>query len=142
MQKLRSAMEQTAEPDREQVATIASQARTALVGQTADDLSGLTALSLLEKIGDPKGDATWDEQCQYLAALAAARRALADQGKLSPVVPDPFARRIDRVAAALRFVGLSREWPILYTEDSSLSKADVLRELAQIRQDLLSETRR
>jgi hypothetical protein len=168
IQKLRLVMEQTAEPDRQQVARMVSVAKRAFVGQTADDLSVLTASSLLEKIGDLDRDVTWDEMCQYLAALAAARRALGDQGKLGAAdgggresiavdvvhdgrrlpqsTPDPLLsqiqQRIDRVAAGLRFVAPNREWPVLYSGDSSFSTAEVLRDLAQIRQDLLSEARR
>jgi hypothetical protein len=142
IQKLRSTLEQSAEPDRQEVARMASQAKTAFVGQAANDVSALTASSVLEKIGELDRGATWDELCQYLAALAAVRRALADQGKLSPIATDPIQQRIDRVAAGLRFVAPNREWPVLYSGDSSLSSAEVLRELAQIRQDLLSEARR
>jgi len=142
IQKLRSAMEQTAEPDRKGIATLVSQAKMTLAGQTSGDLFDFTASSLLEKIGDPNRDATWDELCQYFAALAAARRALVDRGQLNATTADQIQHRIDRLAATLRFVAPNREWPVLYSGNSSLSPADVLRELNQIRQDLLSETRR
>jgi hypothetical protein len=142
IQKLRRAMVQKAEPERRDVVDRVSEAEKALIGQTGGDLSAVTVADMLNKIGDPQDDMTWDELCQYVAALAAARRALADQGQLTENEADAIQRRIGRVAVALRFIAPGREWPVLYSGDSSLSSADVLQDLGHIRQDLLSEARR
>jgi hypothetical protein len=141
IERLRSVMEQSAFPDRQQVAAFTSQAGIALARQDAEVLSGVTAASMLEKIGDLDEKATWDEMGQGLAALAAARRALEDQGRFSDAKADEFRRRIDQIALALRFVAADREWPVLYSDSVTSPTEEVLRKLAQIRQDLLAETR-
>lgn len=142
IEQLRSAMERSAFPDRQNVTALASQARKSLDSQAPHDLSIVTASAVLQNIGAASPSDSWDELCQRLAALAAVRRALDDQNKLNVVVADEAQQRIQRVAAALRFVAPGREWPVVYGEDSPLSTADVLRELTQIRQDLLSAAHR
>jgi len=135
-------MERSAFPDRQGVAALASQARKSLSLQAPDDISVVTASAVLRNIGDASPNESWDELCQRAAVLAAIRRALEDQKQLDVVAAEGFRQRIDRVATALRFVAPGREWPVVYSDDTTLSKADVLRELTQIRQDLLSEARR
>ncbi len=136
--ELRAAMESSVVPDSRQVSLLARQANESLARQAVTSNSRVTALSVLESIGEIKATATWDEMCQRLAALAAVRRALEDQGKLSSGSAEGVSERMERLAKHLRFAEADREWPVVYSPGSAMSQADVLRELAELRADLMS----
>jgi hypothetical protein len=80
--------------------------------------------------------------CQRVAALAAVRRSLEDQGKLPEPMADELNQRLERLAAALRFTRAGREWPVLFSDRSPLSRAEVAHQIARLRDDLLREARR
>jgi hypothetical protein len=138
MERLRKTMGSSAVPHAKQVSSLAGEATAALRHQAATSNSRVTALSVLEAIGEVKATASWDEMCQQLAALAAVRRALEDQGKLSRYSTEGVRDRMERLAKHLRFAEADREWPVVYSTGSTMSQADVLRELAELRADLMS----
>ncbi len=140
--QLRAAMERSAVPDARQVSLLASEAKDSLMRQASSSNSRVTALSVLEGIGEIKAAASWDEMCQQLAALAAVRRALEDQGKMSSYQTDAVRQRMDRMAKTLRFTQTDREWPALYADRAALSPMEVAQELTRLKHDLMSEARR
>jgi len=139
--RLRAAMDQSALPDAQQVTKLAGQTKLALQQRVDRDPLSVTALSVLEAFGEIEATANWDELCQRVAALAAVRRSLQDQGKLSGPMADLAKQRIERLATTLRFTNASREWPVLFTDHSPLSRAEVAHELSRLKADLLREAR-
>lgn len=141
LNRLRAAMEQSALPDAQQVAKLAGQTKLAIQQRIDGDRLSVTALSVLEGFGEIDDTANWDELCQRVAALAAVRRSLQDQGKLSASMADVSKQQIERLATALRFTNAGREWPVLFTDRSPLSRAEVAHEMNRLKVDLLNEAR-
>lgn len=142
LQRLRVAMEQSALPDAHQVATLSTEAKSSLQRRLGDGQLAITALSVLESFDEIDRQASWDELCQRVAALAAVRRSLEDQGKLSATMADEAKQRLESLAAALRFTRAGREWPVIFSDHSPLSRAEVTHQISRLQDDLLREARR
>jgi hypothetical protein len=139
--KLRVAMEEELAPEPEKVAALASEARSVLRQHELSCFQELSATDLLENLLVLDEGANWEELCQQVAALAAARRSLSDQGKLFGIGAGRFQERLSRIAAALRFKNVDREWPVVYADPDSRTRTELWQELVQLQRDLLSEVR-
>jgi hypothetical protein len=94
------------------------------------------AAGVLCRLASLQRSGSWDEACQEVAALVAVQRSLRDRGAIDDNGQAIIRRRLERIAAALRFESNRSEWPQVFTETSELSIADVERELAAIREEL------
>jgi hypothetical protein len=140
--RLRGVMQQSAIPDANEVSARANVAKISLHRQITGDRLPVTALSVLEHFGEIDRETSWDELCQRVAALAAVRRSLEDQGKMSGPMADDAKQRLNLLAAALRFTQSNREWPVLFSDHSPLSRAEVSHEISRLRDELLREAHR
>ena len=134
-------MEEELAPEPEKVAALASEARSVLRQHELSCFQELSATDLLENLLVLDEGANWEELCQQVAALAAARRSLSDQGKLFGIGAGRFQERLSRIAAALRFKNVDREWPVVYADPDSRTRTELWQELMQLQRDLLSEVR-
>jgi hypothetical protein len=141
LSRLRAAMEQSFEPSPAEIANLAAAVRAALLAATKTDSRGrildlqghpLEIRAALRPAPSTSATPNWDDACQRIAALAAARRAIADAHRQPPQV-DP---QLTSVARSLRFMSKDREWPAIFATSNDWRSME--RELDAIQRELLS----
>jgi hypothetical protein len=131
---LRSSIEASFAPDAFEIAHLAREARDRLASRSG--LQEVTGAAVLDQLAAADKTASWDELCQRLAALVAVERALRDSGAIDAGTSRAWHARAERIAAELCFASVDRQWPRLFTEQSTSSLADVAGELDALRAEL------
>jgi hypothetical protein len=136
--RLRSAMDRSLLVEPAEVSALAASAKAALKRQVrlaedgtilVGDQSPLGVAQVMDGFNAASKSATWDQACQELAALNAVQRSLRDRGVTLPDSQDDAKARTGRIAAALRFSQNDIEWPAAFTNASSMSFEQALREM-------------
>jgi hypothetical protein len=127
LNRLRTAMNGSLEPSPVEIAELTAAARTALRSAARIDSRGrildrdVRPLEIRAAIaGVPGAAATqnWEEICQQVAALAAARRAIEDTTGQRQTEAE---QRLLAVAKLLRFQTADREWPAVFANVTSVA---------------------
>jgi hypothetical protein len=139
---IQQAFERSLVPDAKQVSRFALAAQDALRRDVHCSPQGIvlfandqpvTVAIVIRSIAAPQQADTWDGMCQQLAALAAARRTLADrQATLSL----DLEQRLKHVAAALRFSAPAMSNP-RYFELDAVEQIALQRELSQVAEAIM-----
>ncbi len=146
--RLRAAFEASIEPPPGEIARLAAVARASLRAATKVDSDGrildrygypLQIRAAVEQPQNAQALPSWDDLCQRVAALAAARRAIAD-AKASP--NSEVEQRLLAIAKRLRFERADRQWPAVFASaPPAKSPASVMNEIGNeleaIRTELL-----